>query len=199
MTTTLPALERWLPIPGYKKFLLSSTGRVYDIAACHPLTPQGEGDLASVTLVDDLGRTYQRNISQVVFSVFGHSPRSDEALRDPTIPSPANTPPAPNTEKDPDGVVTDIAWRAVVLPDVLEGYQVSELGEVLSPTGNIIAAQARGTSGKSPKLTVSLGRPPGTGYVGNAMVRLDDVVAGAFLPPPPLRSALPRTHQRGLA
>lgn len=188
MTTTLPILERWLPVPGCKTVLVSSTGRVYDTVGSHYLTPRGEDEAATVTLTDDLGRTYQRNLTRTVVSVFGHAPRPGDERRDPIFVAPA--PPATESE-DPDGVVTDIAWRAISLPDVVEGYQISELGEVLSPTGNILSPSGVGLGGKSPKLSLSLARPPGTDYVGRAMVRLDDMVALAFLPPRPSERYFP--------
>lgn len=184
MTTTLPILERWLPVPGCETALVSSTGRVYDTVASHYIAPRGEGEDATVTLTDELGRTWQRNLARVVVSVFGHAPRTDDERRDPIFVVPANdTPPTPTD--DPDGVVTDIAWRAISLPDVVEGYQVSELGEMLSYTGNILSPSEVGLSGKSPKLLLSLARPADSDYASRAMVRLDDMVALAFLPPRP--------------
>ena len=189
MTTTLPILEHWLPVPGCKTVLVSSTGRVYDTVASRYLTPRGEEEAATVTLVDDFGRTYQRYLTRTVISLFGHPPRPEDEPQDPSLVAPA---PTPATEsEDPDGVVTDIAWRAVTLPDVVEGYQISELGEALSPNGNILSPSEIGLGGKSPKLILSLARPTGTEYASRAMVRLDDLVAQAFLPPRPSERYFP--------
>lgn len=188
--TTAITQEQWLIIPEYPEYGVSSAGRVYSITHARLVPSEGSGDAATVALIDSVGRTHQRNLRALVLSVFGHVPQEHAELQKPEMPpattgaAAVSTPsPVPFGGKDPDGVVTDIAWRSVTLPDTAPGYQVSELGEVISPQGNLLKPGIHRQRNGDTTLWVSLARSTEEGKYYRA--RLDRVVALAFLGPPP--------------
>ncbi len=170
-------------IPDYPQFMVSSAGRVYSVTQAHIVAPEGSGPTATVPLVDSVGRTHQRHLRRLVVTTFGHDPQEQVELKDPDVPPTTTTEPVvsvPSDGEDPDGVVTNIAWRSVTIPEVAPGYQVSELGEVISPLGTLLRP---GMHGRKTDLWVSLARDTGKGKYLRA--RLDAIVALAFLDPPP--------------
>lgn len=169
MITVTPQAERWIAPPDFPGIEVSNTGTVREVSTGRLLPIHGSGGKARVTLVNFRGESSERNVRRMVMNLFGYKPiRIEEE--------------APTPEVD-----TSVSWKYIERPDIKSGYQISTLGEVLTPRGLVLrGSRQRSKNGDYDFRLVQLPRRPGASdLIGHARLKVADLVADHFLPAPP--------------
>lgn len=183
--------ERWRQAHDLPGFEISNTGRVRKADTGKEIPVHGFGAKSYIKLVDGKGRKHQKNLWRVVYSLFGHNPVKLAV----TTADPQPDPQKETIVTDHTSVIDDFkngltdadpqpvaVWVDVRIDGIIEGYRLSNLGELMSPTGNILTGTTyTSKDGTRSHRDMVLVRTPDSGFTGSLTIRLDELVARYFL------------------
>lgn len=182
---TMQAVEEWRTSHHIQDYEVSNTGNVRNIRTKRAVAVHGSGAKAFVRLTDRKGRQRQKNLWNLVRTLYGHNPIQTPEDGE-AAPAPrAQAVPVPEVQQ-PQVIeeIPTVRWVDIVEDDVRPGYRLSDLGELTSPTGESL----RGTVIKSQsgirlfdRRMAHLARPKDSAFIGYKQVRLDLLVAKYFL------------------
>lgn len=186
--------ERWREAHDLPGFEVSNTGRVRKADTGKEIPVHGFGAKSYIKLVDGKGRKREKNLWRVVYSLFGHNPvklavsttdpqpvQKETAVTDQTTIiddfKTGLTDAVEETDSQPEA-----QWVDVHIEGIVAGYRLSNLGEVMSPAGNLLEGTVFiSKDGTQNHRDVVLVRTPDSGYKGSLQMRLDGLVARYFL------------------
>jgi len=172
MVTITQAGVRWMNHPEFPGIEVSNTGIVREINTGRIIPTWGSGGKVRVRMQDFNGNSRELIVRRMVKHLFGHLPvRVD----------------APEEVEVPEEVNTDVAWADINYPDIIPGYRVSSLGEVITARGKLLRGSSyQSKDGSHDSRTVQLARRPGTSeLIGHVRVRVDELVAQYHMEPAP--------------
>lgn len=167
-------------LPGFE---ISNTGRVRNANTGREVAVHGSGAKSYIKLTDRKGRQKHRNLWRVVYDLFGHNPvRLTVTPVTSNKEEPVNNHTAVANEgaQDTAPSIPEVQWADVVIDTVQPGYQISNLGELVTPSGRVSTGSVYNGKGFSYR-TVSMSRIKGCRYSGALQMRLDELVARYFL------------------
>ena len=169
MVTITQDKMRWINHPEFPGIEVSNTGIVREASTGRVIPAWGSGGKVRVRLQDFNGHSRELIVRRMVKHLFGYLPvQVDEP-------------------KEPEEVNTDVSWADINHPDIIPGYRVSSLGEVITARGKMLRGSSyRSKDGTRDSRSVQLARRPGSSeLIGHVRVRLDDLVAQYHIEPAP--------------
>jgi hypothetical protein len=157
--------------PEFPGIEVSNTGIVREINTGRVIPTWGSGGKVRVRLQDFNGNSRELIVRRMVKHLFGHLPvRVEEP-----------------TEGPVEEVNTDSFWADIEHPDILPGYRVSSLGEVMTARGVVLRGSLyKSKYGSCDSRSVQLARRPGSSeLIGHVRIRLDELVAQYHMEPAP--------------